>query len=118
VTVRVLVVDDHSSFRRLARRLLECGGFDVLGEAATGQEALRAVEAIRPQIVLLDVMLPDLNGLAVARILATSPQRPEVVLMSARPSADFDDELAGAPAIGFLVKDELTAEQIIEMIRR
>src|SRR5262249_13778798 len=62
----VLIVDDHAHFRRLARRVLEAGGFSVVGEAADGASALAAASELRPQLVVLDVMLPDLDGIAVA----------------------------------------------------
>jgi CheY-like chemotaxis protein len=116
VTIRVLLVDDHPPFRRLARVLLERGGFNVVGEVATGQGALRAVEIVRPQLVLLDVMLPDLDGVAVAQILAASPERPMVILVSARPLTDFDDRLISTATAGFIAKDDLTAEWITALI--
>ena len=62
----VLIVDDHPSFRATARVLLESEGFDVVGEAEDGSSALEAVAALHPQIVLLDVQLPDLDGFEVA----------------------------------------------------
>ncbi len=62
----VLIVDDHAAFRASARALLQAEGFDVVGEAANGAEAVEAVAVLRPEIVLLDIQLPDLDGLAVA----------------------------------------------------
>ena len=63
----VLIVDDHAAFRASAWALLQAEGFDVIGEATDGAEAVAAVVALRPQIVLLDIQLPDLDGLAVGR---------------------------------------------------
>ena len=63
----VLIVDDHAAFRASARALLQAEGFDVVGEAANGAAAVEAVAALRPEIVLLDIQLPDLDGLTVGR---------------------------------------------------
>ena len=81
---RVLIVDDHDGFRASARALLEAEGFAVVGEAADGIGALAAVERLRPDVVLLDVQLPDLDGFAVAERLAAAPDPPRVVLISSR----------------------------------
>jgi CheY-like chemotaxis protein len=72
----VLIVDDHAAFRASARALLQAEGFDVVGEAANGAAAVEAVAALRPEIVLLDIQLPDLDGLAVAEQLAAAPDPP------------------------------------------
>jgi chemotaxis response regulator CheB len=80
----VLIVDDHEAFRASARALLQAGAFDVIGEASDGTEAIAAVTALRPAIVLLDVQLPGLDGLAVAERLAQAADPPVVVLSSGR----------------------------------
>jgi CheY-like chemotaxis protein len=72
----VLIVDDHGAFRTSARALLQAEGFDVIGEATDGAEAVEAVAVMRPEIVLLDIQLPDVDGLAVAEQLATAPDPP------------------------------------------
>jgi CheY-like chemotaxis protein len=79
----VLIVDDHAQFRQSAGALLEAEGFAVIAEAADGNEAIAAVERARPQIVLLDVQLPDVDGFTVAERLAAGPDPPVVVLISA-----------------------------------
>ena len=94
----VLIVDDHAGFRGFARRLLEAGGFTVVGEARDGASALEAVEELRPELVLLDVVLPDTDGFAVAERLAEQADGPIVVLTSSREAADFGGRLAGSPA--------------------
>src|SRR5438034_984067 len=76
----ILIVDDHPSFRRFARRLLEAEGFVVVGEASDGASAVAACRRWRPQLVLLDILLPDIDGFAVADTLADEPQRPVVIL--------------------------------------
>ena len=80
----VLIVDDHEVFRASARALLQAGGFDVIGEAAGGLEAIEAVSMLHPEIVVLDIQLPDLDGLAVAERLAEAPDPPAAVLVSGR----------------------------------
>jgi CheY-like chemotaxis protein len=74
----VLIVDDHASFRRLARKVLETGGFNVVGEAADGASTVRAVASLQPDVVLLDVVLPDTDGFTVAEALADEPWPPIV----------------------------------------
>jgi len=108
VRATVLVVDDHAEFRASARALLEADGFEVIGEAAAGGEALGAVERMRPQVVLLDVQLPDLDGFAVAERLAALPDPPAVVLISSREASAFGSRLATAAARGFIAKRELS----------
>ena len=80
--VRVLIVDDHESFRRLAARALVASGFAVVGEAVDAASAIRQTARLRPDLVLLDVMLPDRSGLEVARELVAEPDPPRVVLTS------------------------------------
>jgi DNA-binding NarL/FixJ family response regulator len=105
----VLVVDDHPTFRRFARQLLEEAGYRVVGEAADGRSAIEAVRELAPEVVLLDVLLPDISGLVVAKELATLAPAPRVVLVSSRSAADFGTALNGLPARRFVAKHELTA---------
>ena len=86
----VLIVDDHAAFRASARALLQAEGFDVVGEAADGAAAVAAVAVLRPEIVLLDLQLPDLDGLRVAEQLAGAPDPPAVVLISSRDAAAYE----------------------------
>jgi two-component system nitrate/nitrite response regulator NarL len=111
----VLIVDDHAGFRGLARRLLEAGGFTVVGEAADGASALSAVEELQPQVVLLDIVLPDIDGFAVAERLAENGAEPVVVLTSSRDSADFGQRLERAPARGFIHKDDLSGPALARL---
>ena len=96
----VLIVDDHAGFRRLARRLLEAGGFTVVGEAEDGTSALGAIEALRPELVLLGILLPDMDGFAVAERLAGQADAPIVVLTSSREAADFGARLQRSQCAG------------------
>lgn len=111
-----LVVDDHPSFRRFACRLLEAGGFDVVGAVADGASVLPAVRKARPDVVLLDVLLPDESGLEVAEQLAAEPNGPVVVLTSSRSAADFGDALARSSARGFIGKRDLTASALSALV--
>jgi DNA-binding NarL/FixJ family response regulator len=105
----VLIVDDHPSFRSIARRLLEAAGFDVVGEAPDGREGIAAAEQLKPDLVLLDVQLPDLDGFEVAARLADSGSDAVVVLTSSRAAADYAPLLKRSPARAFIPKAELSA---------
>ena len=111
MAVTVLIVDDHAGFRSRARKLLEAGGFDVL-EAADGDAALGCAASFAPQLVLLDVQLPGLDGFDVARRLAGGGGGPVVVLTSSRDAADYGDRVASAPVAGFVPKADLSANAL------
>jgi DNA-binding NarL/FixJ family response regulator len=112
----VLIVDDHDAFRASARALLEAEGFAVVGEAVDGAGAVEAVAALRPQVVLLDIMLPDLDGLIVAEQLAGAEDPPVVVLISSRDAAAYGPRLRQAPARGFIPKSGLSGEALSALI--
>lgn len=112
----VLIVDDHAKFRAAARALLEAEGFEVVGEAADGPGAVAAVAAFKPEVVLLDVQLPVLGGLAVARQLAAGRHPPAVVLISSREAASYGPPLAAAPARGFITKSELSGATLASLL--
>ena len=105
----VLIVDDHPSFRALARTVLQAEGFNVIGEAVDGASALTEAERLRPQLVLLDAQLPDTDGFAVAAELTKRGDGPAVVLTSSRDAADFGPLVAESGALGFVAKAELSA---------
>jgi DNA-binding NarL/FixJ family response regulator len=112
----IVIVDDHASFRRSARRLLEADGFVVVGEASDGASALSVVRTLRPQLVLLDVLLPDIDGFAVADLLAQEPSQPLVILTSSREAADLATRLERTPATGFLHKGDLSGAALAALI--
>jgi DNA-binding NarL/FixJ family response regulator len=112
----VLIVDDHPGFRASARRLLSSQGYDVVGEAADGEEALAAAEALRPDLVLLDVGLPGIDGLEVAASLAETLPEAVIVLVSSRDPEDLGPLLTTAPARGFIPKAELSAAAIEKLV--
>jgi DNA-binding NarL/FixJ family response regulator len=112
----VLIVDDHQRFRASARALLEAEGYDVVGEAADGDEALTAIAALRPAIVLLDVQLPGRDGFEVATRLSTDPMSPMVILISSRDAEVYGDQLGRAPVIGFIAKTALSGAAIARLV--
>lgn len=108
----VLIVDDHESFRRSASLVLEAEGFEVAGTAADGDAAISAVRVLAPDLVLLDIQLPGLDGFAVAERLAQLPVAPCVVLTSSRTAASFGRLVESAPVSGFLPKHELSGDTL------
>ena len=106
----VLIVDDHAAFRASARTLLEDEGFDVVGEADDGESGLDLARALEPDVVLLDVALPDLSGFDVAERLEGGASK--VVLTSSRQPADFGARFRTTAALGFIPKDDLTGEAL------
>lgn len=112
----VLIVDDHPSFRLSARRMLEADGFTVVGEAADGEAAIAAARELSPDLVLLDVQLPDLNGFEVAERLRASGESSAIVLTSTRESSDFGEQLAASPTQGFVTKGELSGPALAALI--
>lgn len=116
VSTSVLIVDDHPSFRASARRMLEASGYSVVGEAADGEAAIAAAGALAPDLILLDVQLPDLDGFEVAaRIGALAGTAPAIVLTSSRDLADFGDAVAESPVRGFIAKGELSGAALAEL---
>lgn len=109
---RVLIVDDHDAFRAAARRVLTAAGFDVVPDAETGAGALRSVAELHPDVVLLDVQLPDADGFDVARELSRAGRPPVVVLVSSRPRSDYGGLVERSGARGFIDKEELSGPRL------
>jgi DNA-binding NarL/FixJ family response regulator len=114
--VKVLIVDDHPSFRATARLLLESEGFEVVGEAADGASGLREALALAPDLVLLDVQLPDIDGFEVAARLTSGGGGPAVVLTSSRDEADFGPLVRESGARGFVPKAELSGSALLALM--
>jgi CheY-like chemotaxis protein len=112
----VLVVDDHPAFRRFACRLLRSAGFSIADEAEDGASALAAARRLRPDVVLLDVLLPDTTGFEVAEELAAEPDPPAVVLTSSRSRSELHPSLARSSARGFIAKSELTPSALTALV--
>ena len=111
-----LIVDDHPSFRRFGRRLLESAGYLVVGDAPDGASAIEAVGRLRPDVVLLDVLLPDMTGFDVARELNRQPERPLVVLTSSRSASDLGQLVNTEDARGFIPKRDLTVAALVALV--
>ena len=107
----VLIVDDHPSFRSVARMLLETEGYDVVGEAPDGEAALALAEQLRPDVVLLDLGLPGIDGFEVARRL---PPGPAIVLVSSRDARDIGP--LSEPVKGFIAKGDLSGDTLREVL--
>ena len=112
----VLIVDDHASFRASARRLLQADGYEVVGEAADGRSALSVARELRPELVLLDCQLPDIDGFDVAARLTGDDDAPVVVLTSSRAGEDFGGLVAQSGARGFVPKDELSGAALSRLL--
>jgi DNA-binding NarL/FixJ family response regulator len=116
VRTTVLIVDDHEDYRRSASALLEAEGFAVVGEAADGAAAIEAVERLGPEVVLLDIQLPDVDGVRVAEQLAAMADPPRVVLISSREAAAYGARLRSVPARGFIAKRELSGAALAALV--
>jgi CheY-like chemotaxis protein len=114
--LRVLIVDDHAHFRALAQRMLENAGFKVIGLVGDGETALAQVERLRPDIVLLDIQLPGMDGFSVATQLSGHAKAPIVVLISSRERDDYGSRIADSRAAGFISKAELSGEQLRKLM--
>lgn len=113
----VLIVDDHPSFRCSARAILESEGFEVVGEAATGAAAIDATRSLHPDIVLLDIQLPDRSGFDVCtELVSLNGAAPEVVLVSSRDACDYGELIVSSGARGFVPKAELSGEAVASLL--
>jgi len=115
VRTGLLIVDDHAEFRDAARTMLEAAGFDVVGEARDGADALASEPRLRPSIVLVDIQLPDMDGFALAERLAAVADPPLIVLVSSRDAAAYGDRIAASPARGFIAKLHLSGRALAEL---
>ena len=115
VAATVVIVDDHAGFRTFARALLEAEGFDVVGEASDGQSALALTRRLAPELVLLDVALPDMDGFAVCEALLEDGSGPAVILTSSRDVSSYRRRLKRSRARGFIPKSELTGPALAEL---
>jgi DNA-binding NarL/FixJ family response regulator len=112
VTTTVLIVDDHQAFRETARLLLESEGFDVVGEAENGEAAVVKAAELTPDLILLDVQLPDIDGFEVARRVSRGQRGPAVIITSSRDDSDFGPLVSGSGARGFVTKSELSGDRV------
>jgi DNA-binding NarL/FixJ family response regulator len=114
--VRLLIVDDHADFRVSASILLEGEGFNVVGSAGTGEEAVSQATQLGPDLVLLDIQLPGMDGFATAERLAALANPPAVILISSRARSSYGSRIDHAPVKGFLAKHELSSESLTSLM--
>jgi DNA-binding NarL/FixJ family response regulator len=114
--VTVLIVDDHPSFRAIAQVVLETDGFAVVGTASDGESGVAATLELAPDVLLLDVELPDIDGFAVAERLREAGSQTAIVLASSRDGSDFGSLVAESGARGFVTKAELTGDAIRALV--
>lgn len=116
MAARVLIVDDHDGFRRFAAALLAESGYEIVGEAADAAAALVAAGELDPDVVLLDIQLPDGDGFAVAQALSERPDPPRVVLISTRAAKAYGGRIEASPACAFLTKEGLSGTALAAAI--
>jgi DNA-binding response OmpR family regulator len=109
---RIVIVDDDPTFLRTVRRVLEAQGFDVVGEAVNGLDGVAATTRLGPDIVLVDVNLPDIDGFEVVNRLADGGDATPVVLTSIRSADDFGSLIERSRASAFITKADLTGEAL------
>ncbi len=112
----VVVVDDHAGFRRAVRELLTAAGWQIVGEASTAAAGLDLIARLAPDVVLLDVVLPDMDGFAVAGRLAATGSASSVVLTSGHDRCDFEGRLRAAPVRGFLPKELISGRALAALL--
>lgn len=112
----VVIVDDHGGFRSQAAQMLEAAGYEVVGSCADGRSGLAAVAALCPDVVLLDVQLPDTSGFRVLAELDRGAGGPTVVLISSREAVDYGGRIVRSGAVGFITKAELSAKTLAEVV--
>ncbi len=116
--IRCVIIDDSASFLEVACELLRQEGLDVVGVASSGSETIRQVRELRPDVVLLDIVLGEESGFDVARALHADSAPGKVILISTRAEEDFAELIAQCPAAGFVPKSELSAEAIRRVLER
>ena len=116
MAMTLMIVDDHRRFRDAARRVLESAGFVVVAEAADGETALEAIARLRPDVLLLDVQLPGIDGFEVASRLTERGDAPQIIMTSSRDGADFGPLVAQSGARGFIHKADLSGPAISAVI--
>jgi DNA-binding NarL/FixJ family response regulator len=114
----VVIVDDHAGFRARAIELLEAAGYEVVGSCSDGRSALDAISEVRPDVVLLDIQLPDIDGFRLTAQIDALADGPTVVLISTREAVDYGGRVARSGAAGFITKAELSVQTFAQLVGR
>jgi DNA-binding NarL/FixJ family response regulator len=117
MAMTVLIVDDHATFRSFARDLLKSERFEVIEEAEDGASAIEKATSLRPDLVLLDVQLPDITGFEVAERLRAHGVSSAIVLTSSRDASSYGDQVYSSGAVGFIPKAELSGQAVRALLR-
>lgn len=112
----ILIVDDHCRFRSTARALLEADGFDVVGVAGDGAAGLAAAHALRPDLVLVDVRLPDMDGFDVAERLCAGGEGPAVIVTSSSDDPLYPERARCGGACGFVAKHDICGRALRRLL--
>ena len=115
--IKVVIVDDHPIVRRGVKLMLErAEDIELVGEASTGEEALRLVKETSPDVLILDMQLPDMDGVEVTQTLQQNGSAVKILILSAHDDLIYIHELMEAGAMGYLIKDE-AQEMIVDAVR-
>jgi len=115
-SIRLLLADDHTMLREALRRAMEGAGLDVVGEAADGEEAIRLSSELRPDVVLMDVSMPVLDGVEATRHIHRRDPDIAVLMLTMHADADVVARALSAGAVGYLVKDASMSE-VVDAVR-
>lgn len=114
--VQVLIVDDQLPFREASRMVVEMtDGFEVSGEAETGQRAIELVGELRPDLVLMDVQMPGIDGIETTRRIAALPDSPAIIVMSTHESGDYQQMAVAAGAVAFVPKSQFGMDTLEDL---
>ncbi len=116
MTIRLLLADDHTMVRQSMRRSMEEAGFEIVGEAADGRQAVELAAEFVPDVVLMDVSMPVLGGIEATRRIRGAPDAPQVVMLTMHVDADVVRQSLQAGAVGYLTKD-CTVDEVVEAVR-
>jgi two-component system, NarL family, response regulator DegU len=116
LTIRVLLADDHRMLREGLRRSLSEEGFDIVGEAENGEQAVRMAADLQPEVVLMDVSMPEMDGVEATRGIRAQPDAPQVIMLTMHADKEVLADAIRAGASGYLVKD-CSTEEVAEAVR-
>jgi two-component system nitrate/nitrite response regulator NarL len=116
VAPTVVIVDDHAGFRAEAAQLLKAAGYEVVASCPDGRSALAAISQLHPDVVLLDVQLPDTDGFRLIAQLDAAEEGATIILTSSREAADYGNRVGRSGAAGFITKAELSARSLAQVV--